>query len=193
MTIQVGDGFPDVPITIATPTARSRRRRANISAAGRSLCSPFRAPSLRPARRGTCRPMSTRPGSSRQGHRRDRLRLGQRSVRHGRLGRARRLGRHHHARRRQRPVRRAVGLAMDGAKFGMGKRSQRYSMVVNDGVVEQLNVEGPGEYRASSAEHMLEQLVAAFGVARRWKASPHRSAETTRRGRALVNRANSNQ
>jgi peroxiredoxin len=45
-----------------------------------------------------------------------------------------------------------------GSKFGMGERSQRYSMVVNDGVVEQLNVEAPGEYRASSAEHMLEQL-----------------------------------
>ena len=54
----------------------------------------------------------------------------------------------------------AVGLGMDGAKFGMGKRSQRYSMVVDDGVVEQLNVEEPGEYRASSAEHMLEQLSA---------------------------------
>jgi peroxiredoxin len=53
---------------------------------------------------------------------------------------------------------RAVGLTMDGSKFGMGERSQRYSMVVNDGVVEQLNVEAPGEYRASSAEHMLEQL-----------------------------------
>jgi peroxiredoxin len=52
----------------------------------------------------------------------------------------------------------AVGLTMDGSKFGMGKRSQRYSMVVNDGVVEQLNVEAPGEYRASSAETMLEQL-----------------------------------
>ena len=52
----------------------------------------------------------------------------------------------------------AVGLAMDGEKFGMGKRSQRYSMLVNDGVVEQVNVEAPGEYRASSAEHMLEQL-----------------------------------
>jgi len=52
----------------------------------------------------------------------------------------------------------AVGLAMDGSKFGMGKRSQRYSMMVNDGVVEQLNVEAPGEYRASSAEHLLEQL-----------------------------------
>ncbi len=52
----------------------------------------------------------------------------------------------------------AVGLTMDGSKFGMGTRSQRYSMVVNDGVVEQLNVEGPGEYKASSAEAMLEQL-----------------------------------
>ena len=52
----------------------------------------------------------------------------------------------------------AVGLTMDGSKFGMGTRSQRYSMVVNDGVVEQLNVEEPGEYKASSAEHLLEQL-----------------------------------
>jgi len=52
----------------------------------------------------------------------------------------------------------AVGLTMDGSKFGMGKRSQRYSMLVNDGVIEQLNVEAPGEYRASSAETLLEQL-----------------------------------
>jgi peroxiredoxin len=55
----------------------------------------------------------------------------------------------------------AVGLEMDGSKFGMGKRSQRYSMIVDDGVVEQLNVEAPGEYRASSAEHMLDQLATA--------------------------------
>ena len=55
----------------------------------------------------------------------------------------------------------AVGLAFDGSKFGMGERSQRYSMIVNDGVVEQLNVEAPGEYRASSAEHMLDQLATA--------------------------------
>ena len=55
----------------------------------------------------------------------------------------------------------AVGLSFDGAKFGMGKRSQRYSMIVNDGVVEQLNVEAPGEYRASSAEYMLDQLATA--------------------------------
>jgi len=55
----------------------------------------------------------------------------------------------------------AVGLVMDGSKFGLGERSQRYSMIVNDGVVEQLNVEAPGEYRASSAETMLEQLATA--------------------------------
>ena len=55
----------------------------------------------------------------------------------------------------------AIGLAMDGSKFGMGNRSQRYSMVVDDGVVEQLNVEAPGEYRASSAEYLLDQLATA--------------------------------
>ncbi len=55
----------------------------------------------------------------------------------------------------------AVGLAFDGSKFGMGTRSQRYSMIVDDGTVEQLNVEQPGEYRASSAEHMLDQLATA--------------------------------
>ena len=55
----------------------------------------------------------------------------------------------------------AIGLEMDGAKFGMGRRSQRYSMIVNDGTVEQLNVEAPGEYRASSAETLLAQLASA--------------------------------
>jgi glutaredoxin/glutathione-dependent peroxiredoxin len=40
----------------------------------------------------------------------------------------------------------------------MGKRSQRYSMIVEDGVVTQLNVEGPGEFRVSSAEYLLGNL-----------------------------------
>ena len=52
----------------------------------------------------------------------------------------------------------ALGLTMDGSKFGMGTRGQRFSMVVNDGVVEQLNVEAPGEFRVSSADYMLEHL-----------------------------------
>jgi len=52
----------------------------------------------------------------------------------------------------------SVGLTFDGSKFGMGERSQRYSMIVNDGVVEELNVEAPGEFKVSSAEHLLEQL-----------------------------------
>jgi peroxiredoxin len=53
---------------------------------------------------------------------------------------------------------RALGLEMDGTKFGMGKRSQRFSMVVDDGVVKELNVEEPGAFSVSSAEHVLKQL-----------------------------------
>jgi len=52
----------------------------------------------------------------------------------------------------------AVGLTMDGSGFGMGTRGQRFSMVVNDGVVEQLNVEAPGDFKVSSAEYMLDQM-----------------------------------
>ncbi len=52
----------------------------------------------------------------------------------------------------------ALGLTMDGSKFGMGTRGQRFSMVVNDGIVEQLNVEEGGEFRVSAAEFMLDQL-----------------------------------
>lgn len=52
----------------------------------------------------------------------------------------------------------AVGLEMDGSKFGMGKRSQRYSMIVKDGVVKELNVEQGGEFRVSAADYMLAQL-----------------------------------
>lgn len=52
----------------------------------------------------------------------------------------------------------AVGLTMDGSGFGMGQRGQRFSMVVEDGTVTQLNIEAPGDFKVSSAEHMLGQL-----------------------------------
>ena len=52
----------------------------------------------------------------------------------------------------------ALGLTMDGSKFGLGKRGQRYSMLVNDGVIEQLNVEAPGEFNVSSAEYLIGEL-----------------------------------
>ncbi len=52
----------------------------------------------------------------------------------------------------------AVGLTMDGSKFGMGTRGQRYSMLVDDGIVKQLNVEEPGAFNVSSADYMLERL-----------------------------------
>jgi glutaredoxin/glutathione-dependent peroxiredoxin len=52
----------------------------------------------------------------------------------------------------------AIGLDADFSKFGMGLRSKRYSMLVKDGVVQKLNVEEGGEYKVSSAEHLLGQL-----------------------------------
>ena len=52
----------------------------------------------------------------------------------------------------------ALGLAADSSKYGMGTRSRRYSMIVNDGVVEQLNIEEPGAFNVSSADYLLERL-----------------------------------
>ena len=53
---------------------------------------------------------------------------------------------------------RAMGLEMDGSRFGLGKRSQRYSMIVDDGVVKELNIEEGGEFRVSAADYLLAQL-----------------------------------
>jgi glutaredoxin/glutathione-dependent peroxiredoxin len=53
---------------------------------------------------------------------------------------------------------RAVGLELDGSGYGLGKRSQRYAMVVQDGVVKALNVEKPGSFEVSSAEAILKAL-----------------------------------
>ena len=53
---------------------------------------------------------------------------------------------------------RQIGLTLDAKGFGMGERSQRYSMLVKDGVVSQLNIEQGGEFKVSSAEHLLAQL-----------------------------------
>ncbi|MGZ8284766.1 MAG: redoxin family protein [Allosphingosinicella sp.] len=53
---------------------------------------------------------------------------------------------------------RALGLTMDGSKFGLGERGARWSAIVDDGVVEQLNVEEPGAFNVSSADYMMERL-----------------------------------
>jgi peroxiredoxin len=52
----------------------------------------------------------------------------------------------------------AIGLEMDGSGIGFGLRGRRFSMVVDDNKVVQLNVEAPGEYKVSAADHMLGQL-----------------------------------
>ena len=53
---------------------------------------------------------------------------------------------------------RATGLTLDLTSKGMGLRSQRYSMLVVDGVVKTLNVEAPGKFEVSDAETMLAQV-----------------------------------
>ncbi len=53
---------------------------------------------------------------------------------------------------------RALGLELDATGFGMGKRGQRFAVVVDNGVATRVNVEGPGEFKVSAAEFVLGQL-----------------------------------
>jgi peroxiredoxin len=53
---------------------------------------------------------------------------------------------------------RALGLEMDASSYGMGTRSKRYAIYAEDGVARQVLVEAPGEFRVSSAEHVLSLL-----------------------------------
>jgi len=53
---------------------------------------------------------------------------------------------------------RALGLELDASAYGMGTRAKRFALYLENGVVKQLHVEEPGEYRVSSAEYMLEQV-----------------------------------
>jgi peroxiredoxin len=52
----------------------------------------------------------------------------------------------------------AAGLEMDGTGYGMGLRSRRFSMVVDDGVVKHFNLEKPGAFEVSNAETILKQV-----------------------------------
>ncbi|NLB58601.1 MAG: redoxin family protein, partial [Gammaproteobacteria bacterium] len=53
---------------------------------------------------------------------------------------------------------RALGLEMDGSAYGMGLRAKRFALYAEDGVVKSLFVEAPGEFKVSSAEHVLANL-----------------------------------
>jgi glutaredoxin/glutathione-dependent peroxiredoxin len=52
----------------------------------------------------------------------------------------------------------ALGLELDGRGFGMGTRGQRFAIIVDDGVAKQVNIEAPGQFKVSAAEHILGQL-----------------------------------
>jgi glutaredoxin/glutathione-dependent peroxiredoxin len=53
---------------------------------------------------------------------------------------------------------RALGLEMDGSKFGMGMRGKRFALIVKDGVATTVDIEEPGQFKVSAAEHVLGQL-----------------------------------
>ena len=53
---------------------------------------------------------------------------------------------------------RALGLELDARGFGMGMRGQRFALVIENGVVRQVHVEAPGEFKVSSAENVLASL-----------------------------------
>jgi peroxiredoxin len=52
----------------------------------------------------------------------------------------------------------ALGLELDGSKFGMGARGQRFAIIVKNGVAAQVHVEAPGEFKVSAADFVLKQL-----------------------------------
>lgn len=52
----------------------------------------------------------------------------------------------------------AMGLELDATAFGMGLRAKRFALYAEDGVVKQLHVEAPGEFKVSSADYVLEHL-----------------------------------
>ena len=52
----------------------------------------------------------------------------------------------------------ALGLELDASGYGMGTRGQRFAIVVKDGVAEHVNIEAPGQFKVSAAEHVLGQL-----------------------------------
>ncbi len=53
---------------------------------------------------------------------------------------------------------RSLGLELDARKFGMGTRGQRFALVIDDGVAKSVSVEEPGQFKVSTAEHILGLL-----------------------------------
>jgi peroxiredoxin len=94
-----------------------------------------------------------------EGRGRGDLHGGQRRVRDGRLGaRPEERGQGADDGRRQRRIHKALGLEFDLTAKGLGVRCQRFSMLVDEGVVKALNIEAPGKYEVSDADTLLKQM-----------------------------------
>ena len=165
--IQIGDRLPDAtlyestefgeacpltpkPVSVAEATKGKRIVIFGLPGAYTPTCSAKHVPGY----------VANHDALKAKKRRRDLVRLGQRRLRDGGLG----------PRRRRRSARCAcsatarpsftkkLGLEVDLTAAGMGVRMRRFSMLVDDGVVKQLNVEAPGKFEVSNAETMLGQI-----------------------------------
>ena len=158
--IQVGDPLPNATFTVMTAEGPSRKPPTRFSRAGRSSCSPCRVPSPRPATKSLAGFRDKFDAIKAKGVDtiavtgvNDVFVMNAWAEATGAKDKIEFLadGSGHFAK--------AIGLSVDLGERGLGLRSQRYSMLVEDGVVSKLNVEqAPGKADLSSAETMLGQL-----------------------------------
>ena len=165
MTIKVGDRLPDAKFTVMGADGPEAKTVKNVFS-GKKVAL-FAVPgAYTPAcdknhMPGFCR---SRRRTQRQRHRHNRMHGGQRYLRADALGkRQRRHRKNRDAGRRLGYFAKTIGLDIDLSEFGLGLRSKRYAMLVDDGVVKALNVEdSPPVVDKSSAEYLCSMIDRSF-------------------------------
>ncbi len=161
MTIKAGDRIPEGKLKVMGADGPANVDcGASCSARAGSCCSRFPARSRRPAARSTCRASSRRRGALRAKGVAKIVCLAVNDVFvMGAWGKSAGAGDAIvMAADGNGDYTRALGLELDARGFGMGMRGQRFALVIEDGVVKQVHVEAPGEFKVSSAEHILGSL-----------------------------------
>ena len=160
MTIKVGDRLPNVSVRLVTPHKPKPVETKDYFAGQKIVMFGLRRLHPDLPQEPPARLHRQRGRVQGQGRRRNRHDRGQRPLRApGLVGRDRLQGPYRFSSRRRRRLRQGPWPRVDASAGGLGVRSKRYAMLVEDGVVEQVTFEPkPGEADVSSATHLLEQL-----------------------------------